>query len=67
MGNSPASAKWAPECGRPAQHPGAGRLSTSIIPAEHLEEFNKWVVAIAKAAKKKPAKQKAEPKPKPAV
>jgi len=39
-----------------------GRLSTIIIPAESLEEFKKWVVEIAKAAKKKPDKKKAETK-----
>ena len=44
-----------------------GRLSTIIVPAEYLEEFKKWVVDMAKAAKKKPAKAKAEPKPKPVV
>jgi hypothetical protein len=36
-----------------------GRLSTIIVPADYLEEFKKWVVDIAKAAKKKPAKKKA--------
>jgi hypothetical protein len=35
------------------------RLNTIIIPADALEEFKKWVVEMAKAAKKKPAKKKA--------
>jgi hypothetical protein len=35
------------------------RLNTIIIPAESLEEFKKWVVDMARAAKKKPAKKKA--------
>ena len=35
------------------------RLNTIIIPSEALEEFKKWVVEMAKAAKKKPAKKKA--------
>jgi len=39
-----------------------GRLNTIIIPSEALEEFKKWVVEMAKAAKKKPAKKKAKKK-----
>ena len=35
------------------------RLNTIIIPCDALEEFKKWVVEMAKAAKKKPAKKKA--------
>lgn len=37
----------------------AGRLNTIIIPGDALEEFKKWVVEMAKAVKKKPAKKKA--------
>jgi hypothetical protein len=38
-----------------------GRLTTIIVPGEFIEEFKKWVLEMAKAAKKKPAKKKAKP------
>ena len=36
-----------------------GRLTTIIVPGEFVEGFKKWVVEMARAAKKKPAKKKA--------
>ena len=35
-----------------------GRLTTIIVPGEFLDEFKKWVMDMARAAKKKPAKKK---------